>query len=202
MIIIGAGRHAKDLLLDLKDQFTDFVFFDDISEETSFYGYEVIKSEQEIKEHFSIDNRFIIGIGGTVLRKNINDKFVSLGGKPLSIFSNHALIGDTESKFGDGLNILPFVLSSNFVTIGHGTLINSRTSLHHDVSVGNYCEISPSCTILGGASIGDFTKIGSDSTVLPNIKIGANCTIGAKSLINKDIPSGSTVYGVPGKIIN
>ncbi|MBK6732485.1 MAG: hypothetical protein IPG60_16525 [Bacteroidetes bacterium] len=34
-------------------------------------------------------------------------------------------------------------------SIGLGSLINTKTSIHHDVTIGNFCEISPNATLLG-----------------------------------------------------
>ncbi len=63
------------------------------------------------------------------------------------------------------------------VTVGHGVIL-------HGVEVGDYCLIGMGSTVLGGA------------------RIGANCIIAAGALVpeNAEIPDGSVVMGVPGKI--
>jgi serine O-acetyltransferase len=43
--------------------------------------------------------------------------------------------------------------------------------------------------------------IGAGAKVLGSFKIGDNCKIGAGSVVLEDIPSNSTVVGVPGRIV-
>ena len=43
-----------------------------------------------------------------------------------------------------------------------------------------------------------FGDIGSNSIIDSNIIIGNNCIIGANSFINKNVKSGSKVFGTPG----
>ena len=82
-----------------------------------------------------------------------------------------------------------------------GTLINAYSSIHHDVCIGKYSEISPRATLLGGVKVGSFTSIGAGAIVLPNIKIGNNVVIGAGSVVTKNIPDSTMAYGVPAKMI-
>jgi serine O-acetyltransferase len=43
--------------------------------------------------------------------------------------------------------------------------------------------------------------IGAGAKVLGSFKIGDNCKIGAGSVVLEDVPSNSTVVGVPGRIV-
>ena len=89
----------------------------------------------------------------------------------------------------------------SLAVIGRGTLVNTGAQVHHEVQIGEFCEISPKAVILGDAKIGNYTRIGANATVLPKINIGNHVTIGAGSVITKDVPDNVTVVGVPGKII-
>jgi carbonic anhydrase/acetyltransferase-like protein (isoleucine patch superfamily) len=68
--------------------------------------------------------------------------------------------------------------------------------------------IGAGCTIghkamLHGCILGENTLIGMGATVLNGAKIGKNCLIGAGALIpeGKEIPDGSLVMGMPGKVV-
>jgi carbonic anhydrase/acetyltransferase-like protein (isoleucine patch superfamily) len=56
--------------------------------------------------------------------------------------------------------------------------------------------------MLHGCEIGDGSLIGIGSVILNGAKIGKNCIIGAKALVTEgmEIPDGSMVLGIPGKI--
>ncbi|HKK24435.1 MAG TPA: NeuD/PglB/VioB family sugar acetyltransferase [Gracilimonas sp.] len=202
MLVAGAGRHAKDLLSILEEQNEDLFFFDDVTKERSDYfleSYPVIRSLNDIEQHFQGNNRFVLGIGGTRQRKEICQKLLSIGGTVQSVISSHSIVSNKYVFLGDGLNVMPFVFISNSVSIGEGTLLNTRSSVHHDVQIGIYCDISPGATLLGGVKVGDFTHIGANATILPDIKIGNDCVIGAGAVVTKDIPDNARIKGVPAK---
>jgi carbonic anhydrase/acetyltransferase-like protein (isoleucine patch superfamily) len=92
------------------------------------------------------------------------------------------------------------------ITVGAGTNIQENCVLHTDM--GYPLTIGAGCTIghkvmLHGCTIGDNSLIGMGATVLNGARIGKNCLIGAGALITegKEIPDGSLVMGVPGKVV-
>lgn len=92
------------------------------------------------------------------------------------------------------------------ITIGAGTNVQENAVLHTDM--GFPLVIGAGCTIghkamLHGCIIGQNTLIGMGATVLNGAVIGKNCLIGAGALITegKQIPDGSLVMGVPGKVV-
>ena len=106
-----------------------------------------------------------------------------------SIFYGAVLRGDRAPiTIGPGSNIqencvvhveydLPVVLGRD-VTVGHGAIL-------HGCTVGDGCLIGMHATILNGAVIGD------------------GCLIAAGALVpeNMQVPAGSLVIGVPGKVV-
>ena len=100
-----------------------------------------------------------------------------------------------------GADIFNHCFLGSEVRIGKGTLVNSGAQVHHEVSIGDFCEISPKAVILGAAKIGDQTRIGASATILPQIEIGNNVIIGAGSVITKDVPDNVVVVGVPGRVV-
>ena len=69
--------------------------------------------------------------------------------------------------------------------------------------IGNVALESKSSIWFGSTLRGDNERITIGATILNGAKIGKNCLIGAGALITegKDIPDGSLVMGVPGKVI-
>lgn len=205
MLITGASRHAKDLLTAL-NTFEEVVFYDDVTENlpnTFLEKFPILRSPAEARNFFHTKSaNFVLGLGGTLNREKVSDKLIALGGNLNSVISDSALIGDNDVTIKKGVNIMPFSFVSNSTHIGKGTLVNCKASFHHDSKAGDFCDIGPGATILGGAQIGNFTMIGSGAIILPDVKIGDNVIVGAGSVITKNIPGNSIVYGVPGKIKN
>jgi serine O-acetyltransferase len=103
------------------------------------------------------------------------------------------------------------------IEIHPGAQIGRRLFIDHGMGVviGETSEIGDDCLIykgvvLGGTTlvkkkrhptIGNRVIIGSNSTVLGAITIGDGARIGSGSVVVKTVPSGATVVGVPGRIV-
>jgi carbonic anhydrase/acetyltransferase-like protein (isoleucine patch superfamily) len=92
------------------------------------------------------------------------------------------------------------------IRVGAGSNVQENVVCHTDM--GYPLVIGPGCTIghkvmLHGCTIGENSLIGMGATILNGARIGRNCLIGAGALITegKEIPDGSLVMGVPGKVV-
>jgi|TARA_B100001113_G_C20828613_1_gene500018 carbonic anhydrase/acetyltransferase-like protein (isoleucine patch superfamily) len=108
--------------------------------------------------------------------------------KDASIWFNAVLRGDNEPIY-----------------VGEGSNVQDGSIIHTDP--GFSCSIGKNVTVghlamLHGCSIGDGSLIGIGSVILNGAKIGKNCIIGSKALVTEgmNIPDGSMVLGIPGKI--
>jgi sugar O-acyltransferase (sialic acid O-acetyltransferase NeuD family) len=207
MLIIGAGGQAKDLLFVLTELGMEdrIHFYDDVSDPAKLDlagRFPIIRSKQEASDYFQYkDNRFALGIGNPVLRKQMSVRFTAWGGRLSTVISPLAAVGTFNTEVGNGCIVLPFSMISNAARVGTGCLIHHYARVGHDSVMGDYCELSPGAILLGKSQVGDLTHIGAGAIILPSVKIGAHCMIGAGSVITKDVPDGKIVMGVPGRII-
>jgi serine O-acetyltransferase len=103
------------------------------------------------------------------------------------------------------------------IEIHPGAKIGRRLFIDHGMGVviGETSEIGDDCLIYKGVVLGGTTLekkkrhptlgnrviIGSNSTVLGAISIGDGARIGSGSVVVKSVPAGTTVVGVPGRIV-
>jgi len=80
------------------------------------------------------------------------------------------------------------------MVINQGTVIGNNVNLSHFLSIGTN-KSTP-------ATIGDNVYIGPNVCIVEDVHIGNNSCIGAGSVVTKDVPEGSTVAGVPAKVIS
>ncbi|WP_299904120.1 gamma carbonic anhydrase family protein [uncultured Paracoccus sp.] len=92
------------------------------------------------------------------------------------------------------------------IRVGTGSNVQDLCVFHTDpgypLTIGANCTIGHRA-ILHGCTIGDGVLVGMGATILNGAKIGAGSLVGAGALIGegKEIPPGSLVMGVPGKIV-
>ena len=91
------------------------------------------------------------------------------------------------------------------IYVGQGSNIQDGAIIHTDP--GFSCVIGEKVTVghmamLHGCHVGDGSLIGIGSVILNGAKIGKNCIIGSKALVTEgmEIPDGSMVLGIPGKV--
>ena len=96
-------------------------------------------------------------------------------------------------------------------TIGSGLFIDHG----HGVVIGETCEIGDNVTLyqgvtLGGTgkekgkrhpTIGNNVMISAGAKILGSFKVGDNSRIGSGSVVLTEVPSKSTVVGIPGRVV-
>ncbi|MFW0782592.1 serine O-acetyltransferase [Rossellomorea marisflavi] len=103
------------------------------------------------------------------------------------------------------------------VEIHPGAKIGRRFFIDHGMGVviGETCEIGDNVTLFQGVTLGgtgkekgkrhptirDNALIATGAKVLGSIVVGENSKVGAGSVVLKDVPSNSTVVGIPGKVV-
>ncbi len=104
------------------------------------------------------------------------------------------------------------------IEIHPGARIGRRFFIDHGMGVviGETAEIGDDCTLyhgvtLGGTSwnkgkrhptLGNDVVVGAGAKVLGPINIGNDVRIGSNAVVTKDAPDGSTVVGVPGRVVS
>jgi serine O-acetyltransferase len=108
-------------------------------------------------------------------------------------------------RFFTGIEIHPGAKIGKGFFIDHGM----------GVVIGETTEIGDNVTLFQGVTLGGTGKekgkrhptlgnnvvVAAGAKVLGNIKIGDNVKIGAGSVVVRDVPSDSTVVGIPGRVV-
>jgi serine O-acetyltransferase len=110
------------------------------------------------------------------------------------------------ARFLTGIEIHPGAQIGQGVFIDHGMgVVIGETAI-----IGNYALIYQGVT-LGGTgkesgkrhpTLGENVVVGAGAKVLGNLLIGNDVRIGAGSVVLRDVPSGCTVVGIPGRIVH
>lgn len=97
------------------------------------------------------------------------------------------------AKIGKGF----FIDHGNGVIIGETTIIGDNVTLYQGVTLGGTGKEQGK----RHPTLGNNIMIGAGAKVLGSCTIGDNSKIGAGSVVLSDVPPGSTVVGVPGRVV-
>ncbi len=190
--LYGAGGHCKVVLdiLDSNDLKVERVV-DDSPTEISFMDIPLSKPQ-------SAYDKVIITIGNCSIRKRIADRITA--NSYLTAIHPSAIVCKNV-PIGEGTVIAHGAIVQSSAKIGRHCILNTKSSVGHDVIINDFVHVASGATICGGSVIGEGTWIGAGSVIKQGIKIGKNCMIGAGSVVVKDIPDNVTAFGNPCRII-
>ena len=108
------------------------------------------------------------------------------------------------ARFFTGIEIHPGARIGRrfFVDHGMGVVIGETSIIGDDVLLYQGVTLGGTGIVTGKRhpTIGNNVVIGAGAKVLGNITVGDNSYIGSNAVVIKDVPSNSTVVGVPGRI--
>lgn len=196
---MGAGGHGKvvlDILLECHTKISGFIDDDKKKWGSDVLGFPVLGGSDRI----GVNNRVAIGIGSNLLRAEVCQKIRSQGGTLCSAIHPKA----TVSRFAvlaQGVVIMAGAVVNAGAVLEEGVVINTGATVDHDCHLASYCQIWPGAHLAGDVRVGSFAYVGTGASVLPQQRIGEHSMIGAGATVIRNVPPGSTVVGVPARIV-
>ncbi len=202
VIIFGASGHANviiDILEKQKKYEIEGIFVDTPDMiGTEIMGYPVL---DKIVNFYGA-SKGIIAIGDNYGRMTVKNKILETNPDFEFINAIHpsASIGKNVSIDQGTVVVAGAVVNAN-AKIGKHCIINTQSSVGHDVVVGDFSTMAPGSHIGGNTTIGTNTTVSMGANVIQKLYVGNNTVIGAGSTVIHSIHDNVVAYGTPAKII-
>lgn len=203
ILIYGAGGHAKGVI-DVVERCHNYTIAGLVdttdSAATSLMGYEIYDDIQVLSAKGI--KHGIVALGDNVDRfrivKDIRARYPDFS-FVTAVHPSVQMARNTSVK--EGTVIMAGCCIKPFTDIGRHCIVNSSSTIGHDVTIEDFASIGPGCTLGGHVAVGRFTAIGLGASVIQDIAIGDNSLVGAGSLVLKDVPENVVAYGMPCAVI-
>jgi sugar O-acyltransferase (sialic acid O-acetyltransferase NeuD family) len=206
IVVVGGGGHAK-VVIGIFKRISEckIIGYTDISDKGTILGVSYLGSDQILRKIINERSNIsaALGIGYLTIsskRKILAKYLQSLGYNLPMLLSPSAMIND-QVNIERGSVVFDGAVINPGSRIGEFVIINTNSTIEHDVKIGNYVHIGPGAIICGGAVISDNSVVGAGATVIQNISIGESCIIGAGSTVITDILEPGIYVGSPARKI-
>ena len=142
----------------------------------------------------------MIGIGSPAVKNRIAARVEQVGGQFARLIHPRATVGRTVIV-GSGSILCAGAVATTDIRIGAHVQLHVNSTVGHDCILGDCVTIAPGANIGGAANFGEGAFIGAGAVVLPRRRIGDWSIVAAGAVVTADVPSNSTVAGVPAKVI-
>ncbi|MEN0041159.1 MAG: NeuD/PglB/VioB family sugar acetyltransferase [Pseudomonadota bacterium] len=141
-----------------------------------------------------------VAVGDNAVRERLLEALIKAGVSCPPIIHSSSVVSQ-HASLGFGIALMAGAIVNARARLGQGCIINSGAVVEHDCHLGDAVHLSPRAAIAGGVTVGARSWIGIGAVVREGVTIGDDVVVGAGAAVVADIPSGTTVVGVPARPI-
>jgi sugar O-acyltransferase (sialic acid O-acetyltransferase NeuD family) len=205
LIIYGAGGHAKIVIGIIhkcrKYRIAALIDDDAGRKGERLLGEEVIGAFADLPRLLSRTRHLIIAVGDNGARHRLWERLRGLSPSYAEAVHPSATLGE-QVTIGEGTVVMAGAIINCCTRIGNHSIVNTRSSIDHDCSIGDFVHIAPGVTLCGSVHVGKLSLVGAGATVLPGVTVGHEAVVGAGAIVIRDVLDGECVVGVPAKPLN
>lgn len=140
-------------------------------------------------------------VGDNRFREHVLEEARGAGLEPVNAIHPSAVVA-SDVQLGAGIWMAANAVVNPGSTIQDGAVINTSASVDHDCVIEAYASISPGCHLSGRTRVGRYAFLGTGAITLPDAAIGAGATVGAGAVVVKNVQAGTTVVGIPARVLS
>jgi sugar O-acyltransferase (sialic acid O-acetyltransferase NeuD family) len=206
IVIIGAGGHGK-VVLDILQSGSQYRAVGFLDANPKLVGtvvgglpvFGAIHLVGRIRQQHRIGGA-IVAIGDNRARAGYVDNIAAQGIELINAIHPSAVVAKS-AVLGRNVVVAAQAVICTETRIGDCVTINTAATVDHECEIADSVHVCPGAHLAGRVRIGARSMVGLGANVLQCLTIGEDSIIGAGTVVLRDVPAGSTVVGVPGKII-
>lgn len=139
-----------------------------------------------------------LGIGNGEVRAKLDSVLMGEGVPSPVLVHPDASVGSLVD-LSPGVVIFAGARLTTNIRVGRHVHINQNATIGHDSVLEDYVTVNPLAAVSGSVRVGTGAMLGASSVILQGRSVGDRAIIGASACVVGDVPSQSTVKGVPAR---
>jgi len=187
LALFGYGGHAREVAAQMNLDVTFFVddkYVNEVSKPISTFDPEVYQ--------------MMVAVADSKDREKIVKKLPE-NTSYFTFVHPTALLMSKDIEIGIGSFIGAYSILTTNITIGNHAILNRGIQIGHDSKIGDFFSAMPGAVVSGNVILGENVYMGTNSSIREKIQVCSNVTIGSNATVIKNIVTGGTYVGVPGK---
>ena len=135
----------------------------------------------------------------TTIRHAAQRRLESFGARFISLI--HPSVSTQFASVGVGSLIAKNVYLEAKTTIGNHCIILANTTIAHDSTIDDCCFLGHGCHVQGGVRIKERCFLGAGTTVFPDCTVNRQTTLGLNSVLIRDTTEGEIISAAPSRRI-
>ena len=189
--LIGAGGHAREVMIQMGLQLTCFVDDKYITNDTNTVPLSLFNPEE-----YAV----IVAIANSKDRYDVVQRLPKET-KYFTWVHPTAMVMDNNIEIGEGSFIGAYSILTTNIKLGKHSILNRNNHIGHDCLIGDYFSAMPGAIVSGNVTIYDCVYLGTNSSIKEKLTIVSGCTIGLNSGVVKDIKYSGTYGGTPAVLL-
>lgn len=207
-VIIGAGGFAREVLeifeacreIGQNYEVLGYIVERDYGQPGTLINDKPILGDFDWFSANACEVKAVCGVGDPVLRKRLITRARECGVKFGNIIHPSAIL-TRHVTMGKGIVIAGGSILTVQIELGDHVHVNLDCTIGHDCVIEDFATLAPGVHVSGLVRLGEGCYIGTGANLIDGINIGAWSVVGAGSVVIKDVPSYSTVVGVPANVV-
>lgn len=204
VLIVGAGGHGR-VVLDIlrasrQHKVLGFLDADPALAGTEVSSVPVLGHPQHLLKLRGKAKGAIVAVGDNRARLSYATHLSSAGLELITAVHPAAVVSPTATV-GRNTVICAGAIIGPDTRIGDSVIINTSAVVDHECQVADGVHIAPGALLAGRVKVEAGAFVGLGAKIIQCLTVASHATVGAGTVVIRDVASGSTVVGVPARII-